>query len=62
NVVREAMFEVENGEAVRSRISNRLAVLKEQQVNSPELYTVIDWRTEHAENMLHNTGLIAVQK
>ncbi|HQQ75631.1 MAG TPA: radical SAM protein, partial [Pseudomonadales bacterium] len=62
NVVREAMFEVENGEAARSRISNRLAVLKEQQVNSPELYTVIDWRTEHAENMLHNTGLIAVQK
>jgi MoaA/NifB/PqqE/SkfB family radical SAM enzyme len=62
NVVREAMFEVENGKAGRSRISNRLAVLKMQQVDNPELYAVIDWRAEHMASKASAADLIAVEK
>lgn len=46
NVVREAMFEVEQGEAGPARVANRLAVLQQQQQTHPELYGVIDWRAE----------------
>ena len=61
NVVREAMFEVEHGEAQPSRVSNRLAILKQQQNDFPELYETIDWRSEwesHAQTPI----VIASQK
>jgi MoaA/NifB/PqqE/SkfB family radical SAM enzyme len=61
NVIREAMFEAEQGEAGKSRIANRLAVLKQQQHGSPELYAVIDWRAEHAVSTVGAVDLIAVQ-
>ncbi len=41
NVVREAMFEVEQGEAPKSRIANRIGVLKQQKIDDPELYDAL---------------------
>ena len=61
NVIREAMFEVEQGEAGRSRIANRLAVLKQQQIENPDLYAETDWRAGLVDAAL-NPSLIAVQK
>lgn len=62
NVVREAMFEVERGEAPKARIGNRLGVLKQQQQDHPDLYTTIDWRAAHAESLPLDANVIAVQK
>lgn len=62
NVIREAMFEVENGEAPKARIANRLAVLKQQQQDHPDLYAVVDWRAAHAAGLSAPVQLIAVQK
>ncbi|HSC74647.1 MAG TPA: radical SAM protein [Pseudomonadales bacterium] len=62
NVVREAMFEVELGEAKRSKIANRLGVLKQQQTDNTELYTVIDWRAEHIASKNAAASIIAVGK
>lgn len=61
NVIREAMFEVENGEASRSRIANRLAVLRQQQNENPELYSVLDWQAGLPITP-DNAAIIAVQK
>ena len=62
NAVREAMFEVELGEAKRSKISNRLGMLKKQQIDNPDLYTVIDWRAEHMVSKNGASDIIAVGK
>ena len=62
NAVREAMFEVGLGEAKRSKISNRLGILKKQQADNPELYAVIDWRTEHLAGKNAGVDVIAVGK
>lgn len=62
NVVREAMFEVEHGEAPKARIANRLGVLKHQQAEHPDLYGVIDWRAEYEASLPVPSPLIAVQK
>ncbi len=63
NVVREAMFEVENGEAPKARIANRLGVLKQQQAEHPDLYGVIDWRADYEASLpVPSSPLIAVQK
>jgi MoaA/NifB/PqqE/SkfB family radical SAM enzyme len=61
NVVREAMFEVEQGEAQPSRIANRLAILKQQQQDYPELYESIDWRAV-LKPIDDDSSLIARQK
>jgi MoaA/NifB/PqqE/SkfB family radical SAM enzyme len=44
NVIREAMFEVENGEAKKSRIANRIAIMKRDQQLNPDLYAEVDWK------------------
>lgn len=61
NVVREAMFEVEHGEAQPSRIANRLAILKQQQHEFPELYETIDWRAS-LESGMAGSPVIVRQK
>ena len=62
NVVREAMLEVDMGEAKRAKISNRLGVLKKQQDENPELYSVVDWRAEHTGERNLVVNVIAVGK
>lgn len=61
NVIREAMFEVENGEAASSRISNRLAVMKQQQLEYPELYSNINWQSS-LPSVSAESSVIAIQK
>ncbi len=46
NLVREAMFEVEQGELPKSRIANRIAIMKRDQEQYPDLYAVQDWRAD----------------
>ena len=62
NAVREAMFEVELGEAKRSKISNRLSILKKQQLDNPDIYAVIDWRAELVAGRNGVVDIIAVGK
>lgn len=61
NVVREAMFEVEHGEAQPARVANRLAILRQQQDDYPGLYESIDWRADW-ENRQDAVHVIARQK
>jgi hypothetical protein len=58
NVVREAMFEVEYGEAAKSRIANRLGVLKQQQIDNPDLYEAI---TALASNSMKHDVIAAIK-
>ncbi len=63
NVVREAMFEVEHGEAPKSRIANRVAIMKKDQGQYPDLYKKTDWKSEVLTGDLSaNSPLIAVQR
>ncbi len=59
NVIREAMFEVENGESLKSRITNRLAILKRQQDEDSELYAKILKETDRSNPV---DALIAVTR
>ena len=56
------MLEVDMGEAKRAKISNRLGVLKKQQDENPELYSVVDWRAEHTGERNLVVNVIAVGK
>ncbi len=62
NLVREAMFEVEKGEANKSRIANRIAIMKRDQEASPDLYAMVDWRADFSAAQAPLDHIIAVQK
>lgn len=64
NVVREAMFEVEHGEAPKSRIANRIAIMKKDQQQYPDLYKEVNWKSYMTEDSLATPlpSLIAVQR
>ncbi len=62
NVVREAMFEVEHGESAKSRIANRLGVLKQQQIDNPDLYEAITILTRNSMDSCMKHDVIAAIK
>ena len=43
NLIRETLFEIEQGESKQSVLKNRIAVLKQGQEENPELYSELDW-------------------
>ncbi len=66
NLVREALFEVEHGEAKKSRITNRMAIMKKDQQLYPDLYAEVDWRAHYLSvdsgASCNGSPLIAVQR